>query len=77
MGELRFNVYGRLIAVAATPGGWKAFQLGQDGKRSPIDVVVPAFIEEQDVGQYLADLFHELATPANNKVVRLRSDGCC
>lgn len=73
MAELRFNVFGKLIAVVPTPAGWQAYLLGNDGKRSPMDIVVPAFIEEDDVGQYLADLLHELATPTNNKVVRLSS----
>jgi hypothetical protein len=72
MAELRFNVFGRLVAVAATPAGWKAYLLGQDGKRSPLDLVIPAFVEQDEVGQYLADVFHEVATPTNNKVVRLR-----
>lgn len=71
MAELRFNIFGKLVAVVPTTTGWQAYLLGQDGKRSPMDIVVPAFIEADDVGQYLADLLHELATPANNKVVRL------
>jgi hypothetical protein len=72
--ELRFNVFGQLIAVAVTPAGWKTYLLGQDGKRSSMDIVIPSFVEEDEVGQYLADLLHELATPTNNKVVRLSSD---
>ena len=71
MEELRFNVFGKLIAVVATSTGWKTYLLGQDGKRWPADIVVPDFIEEDEVGQYLADLLHELATPSNNSVVRI------
>jgi hypothetical protein len=44
MAELRFNVFGKLIAVAPTATGWQAYLLDQDGKRSPMDIVVPAFI---------------------------------
>ena len=40
--------------------------LGQNGKRSPMDIVIPSFVEEDEVGQYLADLLHELATPTDN-----------
>jgi hypothetical protein len=72
--ELRFSVFGKHVAVAATPAGWKAYLLGQEGKRSPMDIVIPSFVEEDEVGQYLADLLHELATPTNNKVVRLSKD---
>ena len=71
MAELRFDVFGKLIAVAKTSAGWTTYLLGQDGKRTAADIVVPAFIEEGEVGQYLADLLHELATPTNNRVVRL------
>ena len=71
MAELRFNVFGRLIAVTPTSAGWTTYMLGQDGKRTVADIVVPAFIKEDEVGQYLADLLHELATPTNNRVVQL------
>lgn len=74
MTEVRFNVFGKLVAVAATPAGWRAWLLGQDGKRSPMDLVIPAFIQEEDLGQYLADVLHELATPTNNRVTRLASN---
>ena len=73
MAELRFKVFGKLIAVAPTPAGWTTYLLSQDGKRTAADIVVPAFIKEDEVGQYLADLLHELATPTNNEVVRLPS----
>lgn len=72
MAEHRFDVFGVRIAVASTAGRWTAFLLGSDGKRRPADIVVPSFIEEQELGQYLADLLHELATPSNNKVVKLK-----
>ena len=42
-----------------------------DGKRSPAGFVVPAFIEEADMEQYLFDLFHESATPGNGDVRRM------
>ena len=71
MAELRFNVFGKLIAVTRTSAGWTTYLLGQDGKRAAADIFVPALIEEDEVGQYLADVLHELATPTNNSVVRL------
>ena len=33
MSELRFNVFGRLVAIVGTQGTWSAFFLGGDGKR--------------------------------------------
>jgi hypothetical protein len=69
-GEIRFNVFGRVIAVAATASGWAPFHVG-DGKRRPASFVIPDFVTEEELGQYLYDLFHESATPANGDVVRV------
>ena len=68
---LRFNVFGTLIAIAGAPGGWQAFHLGADGKRRPADFIVPGDMAEGDLAEYLADLFHENATPRNSSVDRL------
>lgn len=72
MSEFRFIVFGIHIAIVETVTGWTPYFLGPDGKRRRADFVVPSFIEERDLGQYLGDLFHESATPTNNKVVRVR-----
>lgn len=71
MSEFRFNVFGTLIAVTGAAGAWRVFHLGADGKRRPADFIVPADVVEADLGEYLADLFHENATPRNNNVTRL------
>lgn len=68
---LRFKVFGTLIAIAGAPGGWQAFHLGADGKRRAADFIVPADVAEDDLAEYLADLFHENATPRNGAVIRL------
>jgi len=72
MQELRFKVFGSLIAVRAVDGGWAAFRLGPDGKRRPAEFVVPDFIAEAEIAQFLADLFHESATPTNGDVVQIQ-----
>ncbi len=69
--EHRFNIYGKLIAVAETTVGWRTFFLGADGKRRPAEIVVPVFVAEDELLQYLADLFHESATPSNGEPKRL------
>ena len=71
MNELRFNVFGRLIAIQGKPGSWQAFYPGNDGTRRPADFVVPADITEDGLDEYLADLFHEDATPRRSTVERL------
>jgi hypothetical protein len=71
MNEFRFNIFGALIAVTAADGAWQAFYLGADGKRRPADFVVPGDVAESELCEYLADLYHENATPRNSKAVQL------
>ena len=71
MNPLRFNVFGRIYLVQPEGGLWQAYALGDDGKRSPAGFVVPDFIEEGEMEQFLFDLFHESATPGNGDVRRI------
>jgi pimeloyl-ACP methyl ester carboxylesterase len=73
MKEWRFNVFGTMVAVAGEPGSWRAFYLGVEGKRRLADFIVPADITGVHLRAYLADLFHENATPRNNEVKPLPS----
>jgi len=59
---LKFDVFGKLMSAERTDAGWRLFVLGADGKRSPADVVVPAFVTESELAQYLDDIFHESAS---------------
>jgi hypothetical protein len=52
-------------------GAWQTYQLGADGKRSLVDVVVPDSLAESELAQYFDDLYHEAATPRRPAVVRL------
>ena len=69
--EYRFSVYGRRVAILRTPAGWDAFSLGDDGKRRPLGIVVPDFIPADELCEYLADIYHEMAQPGNGDVVPL------
>lgn len=71
MCELCFSVYTRLIAIVRQDAGWAAFVLGADGKRRAADFVIPDFVTEDELCEYLADLFHEVATPTNGDVHRI------
>jgi hypothetical protein len=68
MNEFGFNVFGTLIAITGSAGAWRAFHLGADGKRRPAEFIVPADVAEHELAEYLADLFHEHATPRNGTV---------
>lgn len=67
----RFNVFGRIYSIERTGPRWVSFLHGADGKRCPADFVVPDFIPESELAQYLYDLFHENATPTNGDVRRI------
>jgi hypothetical protein len=68
MREYHFNVFGKPVAVRAAAGGWEAFYLGAEGKRRPADFVVPADVDAAGLREWLADLFHENATPRHPDV---------
>jgi len=70
-GLLRFDVFGTLVGIQRSGTNWNSYYLGSEGKRRPADFVVPEFIEEAELSQYLADLFHESATSRNSEVRRL------
>lgn len=68
------EVYGRRLLVERTAQGWQTFIPGDDGKRRPAAAVpVPAFIVSDDeLLQYLADLWHESARPDRQTVRWIR-----
>lgn len=67
---LRFDVYGRRIGVTRSDGRWVAVYLGDEGKRREArDVAIPPWLEEGDLPRYLADHFHESASPESKDVV--------
>ena len=71
MREFRFRVFGKLVAVTGRAGARQVFYLGAEGKRRPADFIVPADMADDDLAEYLADLFHEDATPRYHSVERL------
>ena len=73
MAEMKFNVFGRIMIVEPKDGAWRLFVLGNDGKRSPSDIVIPDFVKEHELAQYLDDIFHERATRERPCVIRLES----
>jgi hypothetical protein len=66
-----FKVFGMPVLVARSDAGWQAFYPGTDGKRRAADFIVPPELAEHELADYLADLFHENATPRHNGVERI------
>ena len=65
------EVFGRRLLVERIATGCRSCAPGIDGKRGPIsDTMIPAFVvTDDDLLQYLADLWHEDARP-DRQVVR-------
>ena len=72
MNPIKISVYGRLISVEKTDRGWAVFYPGADGRRRPAeDLVIPDFIGESELENYLSDLCHEWASAKHPAVRRL------
>jgi hypothetical protein len=72
MGSINISVFGRLITVEKTHDGWAVFYPGADGKRRPAeDIVVPDFVADSELEDYLSDLCHEWASEKHPTVRRL------
>jgi hypothetical protein len=68
---VKLDVFGKHMLVERVDGGWQTHLLGADGKRSPVNVAIPAGVTEAELMQYFDDLYHEAATPRHPAVVRL------
>lgn len=71
--QYRFDVFGTIMLVDRTDDGWRLRVQGSDGKRGPVNVVIPESVQEHELAQYLDDVFHESATPGRPSVLRLPS----
>ncbi len=72
MNPIKIKVYGVLVIVEKTDSGWAVFYPGADGRRrSAGDIIIPDFVEESELENYLSDLCHEWATDRHPSVHRL------
>lgn len=67
----RYQVFGRVLAVERRDGAWAAFLIGNDGKRQPAQLAIPAELPHTELAQYLYDIYHESATPTNGDVFEI------
>lgn len=68
---VKLDVFGKRMLVEWFDGAWRTYLLGSDGKRSLVNVTVPATISEAELVQYFDDIYHEAATPQRPAVLRL------
>ena len=69
---LRFDVFGRVVAIRRAGEQWVAYHQGWDGKlQRAFEIIIPPALEEDDLPQHLADLCHEWASLERQEVRRL------
>jgi hypothetical protein len=68
---LRFDVFGTAMGIERVGGRWVPFLLGAEGKRRRAEFEIPGSLSEEELAGYLADLFHESATAAHPRVLRV------
>jgi hypothetical protein len=71
MSLIRFDVFGRVLAVRRDGDSWRVYAVGTDGKLGASGIVIPDFIAEHELERYLADIFHENARPGMDDVRRI------
>ena len=72
MNAIKFDVFGRDVLIVRSDSGWKAFYLGNEGKRRLArDIVIPPGVKESKLAEYLDDLCHEWASDRNSAVTRV------
>lgn len=65
---MKIDIYGRIIEVLKEDGFWNIYTLGEGKKMRANDIVIPQNFSEKEVLTFLADMFHEAATPEKNQV---------
>jgi hypothetical protein len=67
----RFNVFGHLVDIERVGDRWDVKEVGNDGKRSPAGFVIPEFVADEELEQFLFDLFHEQAALRKGGIFRV------
>lgn len=61
-----------MLEVIRSNGEWLAFYCGNEGvKRKADDISIPPSLSELELDAYIADVFHEWATPERNEIRKL------
>ncbi|MFG6412515.1 hypothetical protein ACG02S_01235 [Roseateles sp. DC23W] len=68
----RFNVYGHLFDIERKSGRWSVLAVGNDEKRAPAGSVIPEFVAEAELEQFLFELFHERAAHKKGGINRVQ-----
>ncbi|CAI0884390.1 DUF7661 family protein [Serratia ficaria] len=68
-----FNVFGRLMGVKRVGEAWLLFNVTLPERKYArcYDIVLPWELNEEEIAGYLADIYHEAATPQRPEVFRI------
>lgn len=69
--SVTLDVFGKRMLVVRESGNWLTYLVGAEGKRSLVNLSIPASIPEAELAQYFDDIYHEAATPQRPAVIRL------
>ena len=66
---MKLDVFGKDFEILREGGQWKAYLLGNEGKRRLVrELVFPANLKDTEIAGYMADIYHEAARPGRDKV---------
>lgn len=65
---MKLNIFGRIAEVIREDGQWVFYSLGEGKKRRENGLVIPAELSAAEVVTFLADIFHEVASPQNPEI---------
>ncbi|QSX31172.1 hypothetical protein JYB88_05910 [Shewanella cyperi] len=70
---MKFDIFGKKILEVTRQGNeWQACYCGTGGvKRKAEDIRIPAGINEAELEDYIADIFHEWANAEHPHIIRL------
>ncbi|MFY8274927.1 DUF7661 family protein [Pseudoalteromonas sp. SSDWG2] len=69
---IKFDVFGKQMSVIKKEHEWQLFNESDTGMRARVyDVIIPSDINEEELAQYLDDIYHEYSSDKHAKVTRL------
>ncbi|MEG0822761.1 MAG: nucleotidyltransferase family protein [Burkholderiaceae bacterium] len=73
MKTIRFDVFGLRLDAEHDGARWRLYEPVEHGRRSPLDLPIPAAMSDEDLAAHLADLYQDAASPLHPEVRRLDS----
>ena len=69
---LLFDVFGKKMSVHREGDDWLLFSESETGIRARVyDVVIPSDVNENELANYLDDIYHEYANEKHTSVIRV------